>query len=278
VNTTVPQLDCAGSASLRKNASMSNTSVPSALTNPSSTTTVVLVHGAWHGAWCFDDLVTALKGTDVSVVAIDLPGHGSDTRALGPFADDVAALVNDISSIEGKVVLLGHSYGGLVITEAAADSRISDKINHLIYLCALCLAPGSKSSDIKAGRERGLLNPLIRMEDNGLATIITDDLEACRACFYGDCTAEQVLTASQKICAQPIANLGSIIQSDPMRTIATTYVVCTEDRTIPVETQRAMIAAVRATGIEINERELPSSHSPFLSMPNELAAIIMSVL
>ncbi len=247
-------------------------------TDPSTTTTVVLVHGAWHGAWCFDDLIAVLRARNIAVVAPDLPGHGSDTRPLGSLADDVASLVDVIASIETNVLLLGHSYGGLVITEAASDVTISKKVNQLVYLCALCLAPGTKSSDIKVGHERGLLNPLIRIGGNGISTISTDDLQACQACFYGDCTTEQVLAASEKLGPQPIANLGSVIQSDPMRSISSTYVVCTEDRTIPVETQRAMIEAVRATGIVITDVELPASHSPFLSMPNELADVITSLL
>ena len=81
-------------------------------------TTVVLVHGAWHGAWCFDRVIPLLEEAGVPALAVDLPGHGGDE---GPFTDlhgDAAYVWATLDGIDGEVVLLGHSYSGAVITEA----------------------------------------------------------------------------------------------------------------------------------------------------------------
>lgn len=79
--------------------------------------TVVLVHGAWHGSWCWDDVVEALRSRDIHVLAVDLPGHdtpGSSARKWNTMSSYVEHVNRQIDSIEGDVVLVGHSMGGLV--------------------------------------------------------------------------------------------------------------------------------------------------------------------
>src|SRR5258708_3580260 len=103
------------------------------------TATVVLVHGAWHGAWCFERVMPLLADAEVPAIAVDLPGHGADE---GPFTDlhgDAARVLAVLNEIEGGVVLLGHSYGGAVITEAGVHPAVT----HLVYLCALLPADGA---------------------------------------------------------------------------------------------------------------------------------------
>jgi hypothetical protein len=122
-----------------------------------------------------------------------------------------------------------------------------------------------------------LLGPLFRFAENGEATIDMSDLAAAKAAFYADCTDVQVAAAADRLCSQPMANMRTPMSGDPMQSITTTYIACTEDRAIPLAAQRTMIAAVRATGVTINEIELVSSHSPFYSMPDRLADIIARV-
>src|SRR4051812_47408223 len=90
--------------------------------------TVVLVHGAWHGAWCFDRVVPLVRARGVTVCALDLPGGGFDA--------DVAHVRGSIDGIDGDVVLLGHSYGGAVVTDAGAHASV----RHLVFLCAFAIA------------------------------------------------------------------------------------------------------------------------------------------
>ena len=81
---------------------------------------VVLIHGAWHGAWCWDRVVPQLETAGVPTVAVDLPGHGASTEPLGDLYTHAAFVRDLLDGIDGPIVLCGHSYGGAVISEAAA--------------------------------------------------------------------------------------------------------------------------------------------------------------
>ncbi|MFM7685770.1 MAG: alpha/beta hydrolase, partial [Actinomycetota bacterium] len=101
--------------------------------------TVVLVHGAWHGAWCWAALQHALDDRGIPSLAVDLPGHGASTLPLGDLHGDAAHVGAVLDRIDAPVVLVGHSYGGAVITQAAAER--SD-VAHLVYLAAFVPAAG----------------------------------------------------------------------------------------------------------------------------------------
>jgi pimeloyl-ACP methyl ester carboxylesterase len=234
--------------------------------------TVVLVHGAWHGAWCWNKEVVALEAHGLSVVAPDMPGHGNDAGALGDLAADAQCLRDVVAGIEGPVMLVGHSYGGLIISEAASDAATAAKVARLVYLCAIATAPGQTFFGVPADHSRSLLGPLIRQGDDGLSTIDTSDVAAAKAAFYGDCDDADVAFAAAHLSAQPMGNMASAISGDPLATVPGTYIRCTEDRTIPIDVQDALIASVRSAAPTFETITLAASHSPFLSMPTELAA------
>ena len=98
--------------------------------------TVVLVHGAWHGAWCWSALQAELDQRGIASIAVDLPGHGASTAPLGDLHGDAAAVAAVVDRIDGDVVLVGHSYGGGVISVAGA---LSPRVRHLVYLAAYVL-------------------------------------------------------------------------------------------------------------------------------------------
>jgi len=85
----------------------------------------VLVHGAWHGAWCWEPAVAALAADGISAVAIDLPGHGNDPGPMGDLHGDAAHVAAVLDALSGPVVLVGHAYGGAVITEAGSHRAVS---------------------------------------------------------------------------------------------------------------------------------------------------------
>src|SRR5262249_52273240 len=155
------------------------------------TATVVLIHGAWHGAWCWDRVVALLDAADVPTIAVDLPGHGASTEPLGDLythADFVRELVD---AIDGPAVLCGHSYGGAVITEAAAGP---DNVRHLVYLCAVVPEVGETLSTVMADtvtpeRGRSELSTAMRTNDDGTMTI---DLDAAVPVFYADCVEDDI--------------------------------------------------------------------------------------
>ena len=109
--------------------------------------TVVLVHGAWHGAWCWDEVAARLRADGAPVVAVDLPSVASG----GDMYDDARSVRETIAAAGGETVVVGHSYGGVVITEAAAGA---EGVRHLVYLAAFMLDEGESLADHRRQRPR----------------------------------------------------------------------------------------------------------------------------
>jgi pimeloyl-ACP methyl ester carboxylesterase len=231
--------------------------------------TVVLVHGAWHGAWCWDRVVEGLAARGVNAVALDLPGHGASTEPLGDLHGDAAAVRRALDALDGPVVLCGHSYGGAVISEAASGHP---SVRHLVYLAALMLDAGescSRSVPIPAGGDPGPaseLAPAMQFSDDG--TIVTVDPVAGRGIFYADCSDRDIDWAIARLGPQPAITLQQPIPATAWREIPSTYVVCADDRAIPPWIQHAF--AERAT----NSVAWPTSHSPFVSQPDLVVELL----
>jgi pimeloyl-ACP methyl ester carboxylesterase len=228
----------------------------------------VLVHGAWHGAWCWDKLVPLLQQAGHSVVALDLPGHGADTTPLAEvtmqaYADRVCAVL-DAAAV--PVILVGHSMGGAVIS-AAAEQR-PNKVRKLVYLCAFLLKRGTSLLTMVQGDTQSTVLAELDFAPDGSA--VTVKAAAQRELFYSDCTAADTHWAQAQLGAQPAAPLAT-----PLRLTAANwgrlprvYLECTLDRAIPLSLQRAMVAALPCERVIT----LDAGHSPFLSVPALLAS------
>jgi pimeloyl-ACP methyl ester carboxylesterase len=217
---------------------------------------VVLVHGAWHGAWCWDKVVAGLRQRNVPVTAIDLPFEGLEA--------DASAARNAIREAGDDVVVVGHSYGGAVISAAASGLT---NVGHLVYLCAFMLAA---DDDIAAllGRYPSPLGKYMR-QTNGRTTV---DPSGVKEVFYADCEPRDIDDALARLRSVPSLNLRPKGAPPPAwRDIPSTYVVCTQDRAIVPELQRLM--ATRASHII----EWPTSHSPFLSEPDRVIALLVEL-
>ena len=229
---------------------------------------VVLVHGAWHGAWCWAALQAELERRGIASLAVDLPGHGASTEPFTDLHGDAAAVVDVLRQLSARgvddPVLVGHSYGGAVITEAAGRH---DKVHHLVYVAAFALDKGESviSAMGSFGRVDNALEPAVRQHDDGTSTI---DPAGAKAAFYGSCDDAVVTAAVARLCPQPAATVMQPTTGDPRRSIASTYVICERDRAVPVEHQRIM--AARCT----SSVSLDTDHSPFASMVGETADII----
>ena len=111
----------------------------------------VLVHGAWHGAWCWNKVVPLLKERGHAVLTPDLPGHGRDQRScadihLSTYVDHIKEL---IESIKEPVILLGHSMGGVVVSQVAED--IPERIHQLVYVSGFI--PGNGGSLVQEAEQ-----------------------------------------------------------------------------------------------------------------------------
>ena len=232
--------------------------------------TVVLVHGAWHGAWCFGPVLELLQDSGIDAVAVDLPGHGDDP---GPFTDligDAAAveatldaLATDGRADEG-VVLLGHSYGGCVITQAGLHPAVA----HLVYLCAFAIDDAESAATAGAEAEgishegRPNLGHAFVFADDGTTTL---EPVGAADCLYNLCDDDTVTWALERIGAQPVANFMQSPTKVAWRERPSTYVVCAEDMGIHPDLQR-ILAKRCSTSVE-----WATGHSPFASHPHLVA-------
>ncbi|MCB0994595.1 MAG: alpha/beta hydrolase [Acidimicrobiales bacterium] len=227
--------------------------------------TLVLVHGAWHGAWCWDLLRDELAGLGVASVAPDLPS----TASGGALSDDVATVRQALDSVDGPAVLVGHSRGGFVIAEAGDHPAVT----HLVFLAAPMNAPDEPPHDMAQWAPAGSAEALVALyastdlDEHGRRVIRPD---AAGGLFYHDCPAELADAATARLRPQPTSGFEQHVYA--WRDRPTTYIVCTDDRALHVPLQR-YFAARASTGMAT----IASSHSPFMSRPAELAAVLAGV-
>lgn len=233
-------------------------------------TTFVLVHGSWHGSWCWHRVVPELVALGHQVLAPDLPGHGDDATplaqlTLAAYAKCVTATVRAAS---GPVVLVGHSFGGIVISQAA--EIVPERISRLIYLSAFLPANGQSLSRLATADA-----------DNPVATsssisadqqLISLDLSRVQELLYADCPESDVALARQRLCAEPVTPFITPVKITAGRagSIPRTYIECLNDIAIPLWFQRRMQATVPCDPVYA----LPTGHSPFFAAPAELARLL----
>lgn len=233
-------------------------------------TTFVLVHGSWHGAWCWHRIVARLEALGHRVLAPDLPGHGDDATpvaqlTLKAYAECVAAAVQ---AAPGPVVLVGHSFGGIVISQAA--EIIPERISRLVYLTAFLPANGQSLSRLAAADpDNPVATSSIISADRQLVSL---DLSRLRELLYADCPESDIALARQRLCAEAIMPFITPVKITAGRacSIPRTYIECLNDIAVPLWFQRQMQATVHCHPVYA----LPTGHSPFFAAPAELARLL----
>jgi pimeloyl-ACP methyl ester carboxylesterase len=224
---------------------------------------VILVHGGWHGAWCWEQLIATLDARGIDARAVTLSSCGWEAADLGDLYTDIAIVKDAVAAVDGPVVVCGHSFGGTVIS-AAADGMPG--VRHLVYLAAAMPDAGQSHSECLASHRP----PPPWPADGILRPTPTADL---RNLFYHDCDEATAEWAIERLAPlQAVSSLTQRIGTPAWRHLPSTYVRCTEDRTAPEAFFIEM--AARAT----YALELPASHSPFLSMPDRVADILAALL
>lgn len=229
--------------------------------------TFVLVHGAWHGAWCWYQTAPRLDALGHRAIAVDLPAHGVDTTpSVGlSLHDQVAALCDEIDAQSGPVVLVGHSSGGAVITQAA-ESR-PDAVETLVYLTAFLPPDGAAVMDLAQGDVNSqVLQNLVVDEASGHATIRPD---AVATALYHDCTEADRQLAGSLLRPEPLGTLGAPVATtrSGFGRVRRVYIACRQDRAITPALQEAMYTDVPCEQV----LSLDTGHSPFFSAPDDLA-------
>ncbi len=230
---------------------------------------VLLVHGAWHGSWSWAAVQAELDRRGVPSLAVELPGHGVSAAPLGDLHGDARCVVDAIDRIGHDVVLVGHSYGGAVIGQAA---MWTERIHHMVYVAAFVLDEGDSMRHI------GVLDgvpeeppSLLGDARSRLGDVLLLDPVAAIPALYG-CAPPAVQDAAvARLDPQPVASFVQTVTGSGWNRFSTTYVRCTGDRCVPLTHQDAMAARCSAV------HTLHTDHSPMLSAPGDLANIIAAL-
>ncbi|HZS41457.1 MAG TPA: alpha/beta fold hydrolase [Polyangia bacterium] len=227
--------------------------------------TFVLVHGSFHGGWCWERVVPELVALGHRALAPDLPGRGGDaTQTLDAYARSIGEV---IAAQAEPVVLVGHSMGGVVITAVA--ERMPERLARLVYVCAFLPASGQSLLELaKSDTESALMPALVIDEASGLHHVRAD---GARVAFYHDCAEADAERAIARLGREPLAVVAAPVATTAERfgRVPRTYVECTDDRALGPSLQRRMHAA-QPCRVE----RLASSHSPFYSQPAALARLL----
>jgi pimeloyl-ACP methyl ester carboxylesterase len=219
---------------------------------------VILVHGAWADGSSWSKVIPLLLERGIGVTAVQLP--------LTSLKDDVATVKRALALDDGPTVLVGHSYGGVVITEAGNDPKVAG----LVYIAAFAPDAGQSVGSLGAGAEPAPMGAEVRPDAAGFLKIteagVKDD-------FAQDLspTEKNVLFAAQAPTAA--AAFGETVSAAAWKTKPSWYLVATADRAIPPSLERVMAKTIKAKTVEI-----ASSHVAMLARPQETASLILEAV
>jgi pimeloyl-ACP methyl ester carboxylesterase len=225
--------------------------------------TLIFVHGACvrDAAWWWDSINEPLADCGIASVAVALPSCGETGDELGDLYADVDACRRAIADVEGPVVLCGHSYGGVIITEAGAD----DRVTQLLYVTSVMPDVGQSQADL-IGTEPA---PWLQPSDDGTVGV---DPGMIREFFLQDCDEPTIEQALGRLTRQALTPFTQAPRQIAWRQKSATYFVCTEDLATPAEVQRQRARASTRV-VEFN-----AGHHPFLSRPDAFAESIAAAV
>ncbi len=232
----------------------------------------VLVHGAWHGAWCWERLTPLLESQGHSVIARDLPGMGADRTepgliTLDLWASTVAELVR---AAPEPVVMVAHSRGGIVASQVA--ELLPRGIRRLVYLAAYLLPSGQTIAAEARTDSESLIAPNMIPAVRGVTCTLR--AQVVHEAFHGMCSPEDATRAALRLTPEPLKPLVTPLSlGEHFARVPRAYVECTRDRTISLTAQRRMQAALPCDPVYT----LDSDHSPFYSCPRPLADLLGQV-
>jgi pimeloyl-ACP methyl ester carboxylesterase len=240
----------------------------------------VLIHGSWHGGWCFDDLAELLRAQGHLVEAPTLPGMGGSEAELAAVTLDgwgefAAQHCRSMRARVGNapVVLAGHSRGGLVVSAAA--ERDPQAMDALVYICAMMLPSGMSRAEFKAMEQSNpSFDSIISPTAGGAGTVV--DQARAGAVFAQLSPPERVAAVLPRLLAEPHGPRSKPLSLTPERwgSRPRTYIECTQDRTIPIASQRLMQAHSPGAAVVT----LDADHSPYLSRVDALAEALIGAI
>jgi hypothetical protein len=235
--------------------------------------TFILIHGSWHSSWNWHKVIPILEQQGHKAIAVDLPGMGRDKTPIqdSKFATTVQKLCNLIDSVDGKVILVGHSKNGIMISQAAEYRP--EKIEKLIYLAAYLIPNGKTQAEYSSQDVHGVLKPYVtRHPETNSHTL---QPEIYKAGLYHDC--EDYITELAKILLSHETVESGItplqLTEKNYGSVRRFYIECTEDKAVTSFIQKKMYTETVCEKVY----SIPTSHSPFFSKPKELCDLLLDI-
>jgi len=236
--------------------------------------TYVLVHGAWSSAAGFQQVKDRLEKAGQKVILVSLPGHGDDQTPPNTLTMDVYRdkTIEAINTVQGKVVLVGHSMAGLVISAVA--EKIPGRIDKLVYLAAFLPADGQSLLDLATTDKDSYLGHALLPSEDKLTIGIKQDVIASAFCQDApDVVKNLVVSTFRAEPAIPLTNKVTLT-SENFGKVPKYYIHTLQDHAVSPELQKRMVAA--APNVR-KEYSINSSHTPFLSMPDQLVDLLLEI-
>ncbi len=235
--------------------------------------TFILIHGSWHSSWNWHKVIPILEKQGHKTIAIDLPGMGRDKTPINEvkMQSTVEKICKLIDSIEGKVILVGHSKNGIMISQAAEYRP--DKIEKLVYLAAYLIPNGKTQREYSLQDAEGVLKPFVTMYDELQAHTLQPEIY--RDGLYNDCEENIVELAKLLLSHEPVESGITPLQltEENFGSIPRVYIECTEDKAVTPFIQRKMYTEMPCEKVY----SMQTSHSPFFSKPQELSDILCEI-
>ena len=235
--------------------------------------TFILIHGSWHSAWNWHRVTPLLEKHGHTVFAVDLPGMGRDKTPIETVTLElaVAKICGLIDTIQGQVILVGHSKNGIMISQAAEYRP--DKIEKLIYLAAYLVPDGKTQREYSMLDTKGVLKSFVVVHEETKSTTLGSGI--FREGLYHDCDDYITELAKVLLSHEPFVTGVTPLQltEENFGRVPRFYIECTEDRAVTPFIQQKMYTETPCKKVY----KLATSHSPFFSRPRELVETLMKI-
>lgn len=235
--------------------------------------TFILIHGSWHSAWNWHKVVRILEKQGHKAIAMDLPAMGRDktpvsTVTMSTVTEKICQLID---SLDEKVILVGHSKNGIMISQVAEQRP--QKIEKLIYLAAYLVPNGKTQREYSIQDTEGVLKPYVTFHPALNASTLEQDIY--KAGLYHDCEDDITELAKLLLSHEPVITGVTPLQltEENYGSVPRFYIECTEDRAVTPFIQRKMYTETPCQEVY----SMATSHSPFFSKPQALSDIFCEI-
>ncbi len=235
--------------------------------------TTILIHGAWHGSWCWNKVAPLLEKTGRRVLCPDLAGHGNNVHSfkninLQTYVEDICSL---IMLQPTPVTLVGHSFAGVIISQVA--EKIPQKIERLVYVAAF-IPINNSSLSLEAVQSRVSVTQTLLRADPDRNEMLVDltDPQKIKNIFFNTCTIDTFKYAFKKLQTEPLRPMVDTVQLSERHfgRVKKSAILCLQDNAVDIVNQRRMAENANITDIT----ELDCDHSPFFSLPESLCSFL----